>query len=126
MSQHEIEKLLSVLDMSEESDIFGFSDQMYWVGKNVVTDLEDHQSFLKGYISLADLAFDLRNEVSKNNSKSLHTGMMYVYNHANKDQDSSEEKFYTWWLEYAQPIHWIIASLIAKNLVEEENERRSL
>ncbi len=107
-----IKELLAVLDMPEEDEqivrLFDFS----------VISSEEYDNFEAGRgFSLADLAFRLRDEAPTNYlpgaicivHEYVDTGVNKMYSH-NFGGASS------WFCFLAQPIHWIIAALIAKEL----------
>lgn len=109
------EELLAVLDMSEELDPVGWNEQMYWISRNVIDDPDEAQAFYKGYISLADLAFRLRDEASVVGK--MHKGIKAVC----KKVCAPNMVWVEWWTYEAKPIHWIIAALIAKELRDDKN-----
>ena len=113
-------KLLKVLDMPEK-------EQRAWVGYFAKeqqwrpcthTSCHNHKSHpcencgrIGGYYylgSLADLAFRLRDEAGVIGN--MHKGIKMVC----KKASPPNKTFIEWWAYEAQPIHWIIASLIAK------------
>ena len=91
------EELLKVLDMSED-------EQDSWVRVNTRPYLVRE--------SLADLAFQLRDEVSCRESSSV------SWRQAKYAVCFNETKYTSiynkWFVDEAKPIHWIIAALIAK------------
>ena len=95
----EIKKLLAVLDMPD-------SQQRLWLFTHIGKDTSDDRD-------LSDLAFRLRDEVCGRDS--FMTGMAQVYNKCSDVFDDAVDCF-LWFIVNAQPIHWIIASLIAKEL----------
>ncbi len=101
------EELLKVLDMSEEEQTSWLCSYIYCNKKG-----EDYwYNFLNRHISLADLAFRLRDEAVKSSHVDFHEAiydvMMKVEGH-----DSWATAF--WGECIAKPIHWIIAALIVK------------
>ena len=98
MNQKKIDELLAVLDMPEEKQ------QMWLIYKQRIEPTE----------SLADLAFKLRDEVIKkykgqfNPIDSWVRGIIKVC--------SKFDWFLYDWNILAQPIHWIIAALVAKEI----------
>ena len=98
-----IQKLLSVLDMT-------VYDQNQWLIKN---NIRQHSlSDLKKMKSLADLAFRMRDEAVGNYGSDIwFDAVNVVCNHYPEMKWSLP----TWDIE-SQPIHWIIAALIAKEL----------
>lgn len=99
-----IEGLLAVLDMPEVEQVQFLVDYL---------ESSIDQSYLPN--QLADLAFRLRDEVGSNTLflNSLQKVAWYV---------KAKAPPALWGVSYAQPIHWIISSLIAKEL---SNENRS-
>ena len=92
--------LLKVLDMSEV-------EQWEWLEKKYGPG---------AFHSFASLAFRLRDEVRREKGNYDHA-VYIVYNYE-KQKRKYENVFY--WMAYiAKPIHWVIASLIAK---EKEDE----
>ena len=120
------EELLAVLDMSEELDPSGFSEQMYWVGRNIVSDPDEHQAFIKGYVSLADLAFRLRDEAVL-----WFTDFDFVYRYEIQagrvpfasppriGEEASYPPVWAWVVRSSKPIHWILTAIKAKGLAKE-------
>jgi len=136
-----IDALLSVLDLTEDeqniflrnhfTELYFNTDKWpYWYG---VCDILHSSALSERRVILADLAFRLRDE--------LHyvIGMMAwdkacweVWVHEKKRQDSNvferehlsldcREKYcYSYMASWAQPIHWIVAALIAELFVREE------
>ena len=88
--------LLAVLDTSEK-------EQRKWLLINYF-----HQR-MPG-VSNADLAFRLRDETME--SSELYSAMLDVHQHVEGSQDRAQD--YVFWSMRAEPIHWIIAALIAK------------
>lgn len=109
MDNAKIEKLLKILNLSEES-------QKIWLvaaGIMKISEGEKGETILEE--SLADLAFRLRDKLdsSRYGLRSLELVKSRV--------DSGEEiSFWTWWIFEAQPIHWIIAALIAQELAKDK------
>lgn len=66
-------------------------------------------------ISNADLAFRLRDEAVKTCRYKYDDAIIQVYSVSKK----SAEEFHWWWIRHSQPIHIIIAALIAKELAKE-------
>lgn len=95
-----IDKLLAVLDMTED-------EQEEWC--------RDKAMPFRWRDSLADLAFRLRDEMVKNGYASyFYDGMTEVLKAYQKnDCVPSMASFLAY---HAQPIHWIIAALIAKEM----------
>lgn len=93
------QELLAVSDMSEES-------QIMW--SLVHTDMREPES-------LADLAFRLRDEVVVNYGDLIwHKATLKICGYMGKNS--------IWFKQYAKPIHWIIAALIAKTGVESNDK----
>ncbi len=122
------EELLKVFDMSEEEQVEFFYIKGYrqlvdtfpagglrikYNKKKEIISVKHSQSKLRfDERALADLAFRLRDEAVKSNLADFHEAiydiMMKVEGHANWST--------AFWGECtAKPIHWIIASLIAKD-----------
>ena len=92
------QELLAVLDMSEEK-------QYYWCA-------EYFKDIFAG--SLACLAFRLRDEADDTR---MHNAMYLVQQSMSKTSSTPQPEDYAtafWGLYHAKPIHWVIASLIAK------------
>jgi hypothetical protein len=109
------EQLLKVLDLPEE-------EQQVWVSKNVLTDPDERQMFYKGGISLAGLAFRMRDEVVDDSGQFNKAQFkVFLYLHEDKSwlqgRPFGDQQAYCniFWREKAKPIHWIVAVLIAKN-----------
>lgn len=114
------EEILSVPDMSEE-------EQWKWLEDNCLSekdyvyapDFEGYQLDKKA--ALADLAFRLRDEASINY---LPEAMCLVHECVDKGVDKMYQHSlsggFSWFCFLAQPIHWICAALIAKNLAKEK------
>jgi len=99
-----IDELLAVLDMPED-------EQIIWCAKNAGYDLLDS--------TLADLAFRLRDEVKKQGlNLQYYNAAQWVMYKATGSHNHGDYKD-KWFSYNAQPIHWIIAALIAKELAKE-------
>jgi len=109
-----IEKLLAVPDMPE-------GEQGKWLVDNKIIGFG---AFAMGddaaRACLADLAFRLRDEVIKTSDDSLSSGFVSIYVKC-ADRISNATDCFMWFMFNAQPIHWIIAALIAKELAKENN-----
>lgn len=93
------DELLAVLDMSED-------EQWEWCVKNVKEKTIGE--------SLADLAFRLRDEVVAECGDIVwHKAVVKICDYMRMGT--------AWFKNYAKPIHWIIAALIAKQK-DKENE----
>ncbi len=102
-----VKELLGVLDLD--------ADHRFWAIQKHLSP-EDAQLYDTQEISLADLAFRLRDEVV--NSSNL---WPEIWNEAlrlvaRKYKKTQKDE---WFVDSAQPIHWIIAALIAKELLTE-------
>jgi hypothetical protein len=101
------DKLLAVLDMSED-------EQKNWCFRN--THTENGIIKVQWYF-LSDLAFRLRDEVDDTR---MHNAMYKIQQYMSKKDSSiaQPEDYATafWGLYHAKPIHWVIASLIAKEM----------
>lgn len=96
-----VDELLAVLDMPT------VGNQIGWCLKN---------AGMKGTESLADLAFRLRDEVRYLGNKK---DKYFFEARAIVCRKSSATVAGIWFSRDAQPIHWIIAALIAKELAKE-------
>lgn len=93
-----IDKLLAVLDMPED-------EQDDWCRQNTMPYLWRD--------SLADLAFQLRDEAVVEYPQEWQEGKRIVY----ESFTGHKTKLYDmWFANVAQSIHWIVASLITKEL----------
>ena len=121
-----IKNLLAVLDLSKE-------EQFYELHRRGLIDEEDYEAVISAATEeqrdwlihriLADLAFRLRDEAIRKHTGQLWQAMILVMN-----QDATPQQVYdsfhedgvitnqSWWILYANAIHWIIAALIAKEL----------
>ena len=109
--EEKIQELLSVLDMSEDEQwhFLVHKDNGY-----ISTKTQEELSSKK--ISLADLAFRTRDEAGKNDAVYWEQAIYRVYKKsAHRDYDN----IFCWFTEFAQPIHWIIAALIAALIAKE-------
>ena len=115
--KEKIQELLSVLDMTEE-------EQYEWVSQYCKDNYIDNEITIShpnlGFddyeieCSLADLAFRMRDEADK---ARLTLARIEVFKAIKEPVHFEEAKYLEyWWNSYAQPIHWIIAALIAKEL----------
>ena len=125
------EELLKVLDMSEDEQYnwlwkrattFGFD--LKWIDFTVPLSNPAYACSVKKdtIMHLADLAFRLRDEVIAEDDKSdidcywcEASYEVYLYVIGEKNEMDTKEGLDTWFSMRAKPIHWIIASLIAKN-----------
>ncbi len=106
--------LLKVLDMSEDEQQIWLIKKEVMVG--AVLQCKDGGELPCPSESFADLAFRLRDEVRREKGNYDHA--VYIVFNYEKQKKKYENVFY--WMAYiAQPIHWIIAALIAK---EKEDE----
>lgn len=117
------DELLAVLDVPEE-------EQRKWVNKYCNKEKIDNTILIphpelgcEDYeieISLADLAFRLRDETDRHDWE---TGLFEIYEYLASKQPK-KKMLYTfgfWKTAFAQPIHWISAALKAKKLAEDKN-----
>lgn len=103
------QELLAVLDMSKE-------EQRVWLSKRMtIKPTKDGKTSKVSDWSLADLAFKMRVEMKD------HRALHIIYRHLIKSGKISllncgccHEPWWNWWVDLSQPIHWIIAALIAK------------
>jgi len=109
-----VDKLLAVLDLPEE-------EQIAYLIEDAIIDCQDDLAYEPTPTeSLADFSFRLRNEISKNDINFLwKEGCESVYEYCYKESDEYSS-FDAWWLYISQPIHWIIAALIAKEFAKGE------
>jgi hypothetical protein len=107
-------ELLKVLNMTEEqqynwlwkhSTTFGFD--LKWIDFNVPSAY-DHSVKKEITKSLADLAFRLRDEAVKRDKIGWGRGVLKV-----NIKCADSKGYECWWQNHSQPIHWIIAALIA-------------
>lgn len=126
-----IAEVLAVLDLPEEEQrqwlynyfvkkYYKTSDWPEWYG---YCDVLAHVPSRRRAI-LADLAFKMRDEVKHLfiRRNLWWAGLERVYLYIEKiDFDGFE--FRKWFIEDAQPIHWILATIIARILSEGQNER---
>ena len=103
-----IDKLFPVLEMPEER-------QLKWAQKNLMESSSE-----RWCTSLADLAFRLRDEAVNIRYSKLVSAMEKVAMKSAKALTSYDmEGFNEWFTMEAQPIDWIIAALIAKELAKQ-------
>lgn len=119
---NEIDKLLEVLDVDE------VSQKIWLAAQNIIKNSEGEKGEVVLDESLADLAFRLREEIDID---MFWVGMIQVMNKAaTKKQIYPDvglvETNADWWWKYAQPVHWIISSLIAKQLSKENTNINSI
>lgn len=114
---NKVDELLAVLDMPKDK-------QVDWLWTHGVIRLE---SGTNRPLSLADLAFWMRDETIANDDKSeidcwWCEASYEVYLHIiGEENEKDAEGLDTWFSMRAQPIHFIIASLIAKLLAKEDD-----
>lgn len=120
MSRWQVTTLLEILDMPEDRQRICLA--VDGVLKTAVDNkgMDDGDDYLVE--SLAETAFRMRDEV-----KSLFVirklwwvGLRKVYLHVTKKKYFDGLEFREWFIEEAQPIHWIIAALIAEVRKEQE------
>lgn len=105
MTNPKIKELLAVLDLPE-------FEQQDWVFKNVAHEHPDSIPRYERKMRIADLAFRLRDEGGNFNE-----GLTCVFEHLEGFSAYKEMLYWVCGLGGAcQPIHWIIAALIAKEL----------
>jgi len=112
-----IDELLTVLDMPEEKWLRAIATFAYHSRKDSEILADFHREYKCGYMetSLADLAFRLRDEVIQTLGKDYWRDAweeIWI-----KIKGLTREN-YMWGFYKAQPIHWIIAALIAKELAK--------
>ena len=108
-----IEKLLAVLDMTEEEQ----TSYLIEVAENNLDD-EWWNKYFYGHISLADLAFRMRDEANRLKTLKYAQRKVWEKTEYEKAQPFKPMNPMVWWLDFSQPIHWIIAALIAKELAK--------
>jgi len=122
-----IDKLLAVLGMpkwKQANYLFNSANQKpykerkkdHWYELANAIDSHDAGSETADHLldlAMSLLAFRLRDEVGVIGN--MHRGIKSVC-----DKLSPKKDYIEWWTYEAQPIHWIIASLIAKELVKDE------
>lgn len=119
-----IDELLAVLDMPEREQCKYFYDKIdsrcvdvenivLIEGEGMCLEFAGEVKFNKK--EMADLAFRLRDETDKHEWE---TGLFEIYEYLASKQPKKKMlyAFGFWKSAFAQPIHWIIASLIAKEL----------
>ena len=115
--EKEIQELLAVLDMTED-------DQFDWLADRRLLQFKEYQSDREA--ALAALAFKMRDELvlhtpySKRYSYNLAFNMVsfnMVYERAKENEEEGAQKA-GWGLYWSQPIHWIIAALMAEILAK--------
>ena len=125
----EIEKLKAVLDMTEAESVTFVAN--YIVENNSIKNAQGFANDLSPFSwasnrrVFADLAFRFRDEwTGKIFSRRmfLQKGLKIVWEYESKKLLKSDSKiaFDYWICLLAQPIHWIIASLIAKQLAKKQ------
>lgn len=101
---NEIKRLLAVLDMTENSP-----EQYGWL----LSTIREHKACCP-----ADLAFRLRDKAIVNQGDiAWHKAVVGVCGYMGKET--------AWFKNYGQPIHWIIAALIAKELGKNDKEKKT-
>ena len=111
-----VKELLAVLDLPEE-------EQIRFLDKYPNRSIENEKVLVHGEwrllkTCLPTLAFRLRDEVVKTCHYKYDAAIIQVYSVSKK----SAESFHWWWIRHSQPIHFIIAALIAKELAKEKND----
>lgn len=101
-----IDELLAVLDMPENEQ-----NKYCW-----------HNLPRKSWESLADLAFRLRDEMWIEDA--FGDALVLIYKKCS-DVVANVTDCFAWFVLNAQPIHWIIAALITKQLAKENNGKDS-
>ncbi len=122
-----VKELLAILDMD--------ADHQFWAVQKYLSP-ENAEMYDTGAISLADLAFRSRDEVKEYTAllkeTQLHKALLLVSSFLSCKEEGREFDFtrlityreidWAWWAVCAEPIHWIIAALIAK---EQNGELKS-
>ena len=115
-----IKELLAVLDMPKPDE------QLYWLKEHREEfGIDNHPASypLRGFpraakFFLADLAFRLRDEAVKKSIGFWRDGQLAVFYHVAKQNVWRVSDLDMWFARHTQPIHWIISSLIAKELAK--------
>ncbi len=110
-----IKELLNVLDLPEEEQITWFY-RRHDPKLHTIVWIAPKARFKDGM--LADLAFRLRDEIVNANSKAFHDA---IYKVMRKVKGNGNWATAYWGECSAKPIHWILASLIAKENLKELN-----
>ena len=113
-----VDKCIRVLYRNEDEQTLWLCSYIYHNKKG-----EDYwHNFLNRHISLADLAFRLRDGVEYSTwTDALATVSIYVQDKAVQAWTPEKEALDMFdWKYNSKPIHWIIAALIAKQLKENE------
>ena len=114
----EIEKLLAVLDMTEEEQYCWVMNNFPDEGWKPFPDDEDDSCIriAKSQYSriTADLAFKMRDEAVKTKAYKYAQRLVWERTEYKNAQPFKPMNPQVWWLDMSQPIHWIIAALIAQ------------
>lgn len=120
-------ELLAVLDMTEDEQIDFLFDRGHIDNDDYEHMAGNEPSKWRADIRhrvLADLAFRLRDEVvghtPYSNRYFYNEAFDMVYKRAEENREEGTDKA-NWALDFARPIHWVVASLIAKELVNASN-----
>lgn len=110
-----IDELLAVLDMpKDELDAWLKTTFMVGIARN---ELPHYMSISSTSVNLTDLAFRLRDELvlatPHSERYAFGNALEIVYEHERENGTEGTNKA-GWGRDFAQPIHWVIASLIAK------------
>ena len=118
-------ELLAVLDLRDEPETpeeiqFQWTPLKVWASKNLFDDPDEVQAFYKGYISLAYVAFRLRDEIKSTEQNQWFQACFIVSeklcNPAGGRNYTTEKGYYAENnILRGKPIHWIVAALIAKD-----------
>lgn len=137
MSQKKIEELLAVLDLGEiiisassgkpVINIFDREEkQIEWLCVNNIIYHRKWPATIFGDAahnnpseSLEDLAFRLRDESRKLSDDALADSLVLIYKKCTDKIDDMNDCL-LWWVYNSKPIHWIIASLIVKEMEKDE------
>lgn len=114
-----VNELLSILDGSEES-------QMIWLATlNIIRNSEGEKGQVVLDESLAETAFRLRGTtfLEFNYPKAIQIVHEYVDHGGNRMYNPTLVGALSWFCFLAQPIHWIVAALIAKEMVADTDEK---
>ena len=130
-NKEEINKLLSILDGSEENQT------MYLAATGIINFAKGDKGEAYLIEPLIKTAFRLRNELHYViGAMAWDKACWEVWKHVMIQQDSNvferkhlsldvREKYcYSWMSFWAKPIHWIIAALMAKEMAREDKDEK--
>jgi hypothetical protein len=100
--------VLEILDMTEEEQAHWIVEWLEYNGQK--GDLERYN---RCELSLADLAFRMRNEAVRNYKKEWDRAIVTI-----QIKYATSNNYGSWWQNMSQPIHWIVAALKAKEIAK--------